>query len=331
MRRGVIDIGTNSIKLLIADLSEGGGISPRLETSRQTRLGQGLYTAGKLQSDPIRATVAAVNELFALAKRNDCGDTRIIATSAVREAANSGELLDALAQAVDVLSGDDEARLAFAGAVSCPRLANDPALVLDVGGGSTEFIVGDAGGMRFYMSLPLGSVRLMERHPVSDPPATGELQTVRKSIDTQLRARVVPELRCQIAALGQAAFGSVAGHRRRGQHPCNDGAGYRRPRPRADRGGRVVPRSGGGLARVAVGVAPGQAPGNHRPAGQSSRRGAVRQPDRRAINEPARLRRPAGQHPGHSVWCAVLLSVQQKRLAKRSARPYTGARHCPVV
>ena len=205
MRRGVIDIGTNSVKLLIADLSEGGGISPRLETSRQTRLGQGLYTSGKLQPDPIRATVAAVNELLALAKRNDCGDTRIIATSAVREAANSGELLDALGQAVDVLSGGDEARLAFAGAVSCPCLPNDPALVLDVGGGSTEFIVGDAGGMRFYMSLPLGSVRLMERHPVSDPPVTGELQTVRKSIDTQLRARVVPELRCQIAALGQAA------------------------------------------------------------------------------------------------------------------------------
>ena len=204
MRRGVIDIGTNSVKLLIADL-HGGNISPHLETSRQTRLGRGLYADGKLQAEPIEATVAAVNELLALARRNDCGDIRIIATSAVREAANSGELLESLGQAVQILSGDDEARLAFAGAVSYPRLVKQPVVVLDTGGGSTEVIVGDAGGMRFHLSLPLGSVRLMERHAVSDPPSADELAAVRESIDTQLRARGVPELRRQIAALGQAA------------------------------------------------------------------------------------------------------------------------------
>ena len=204
MRRGVIDIGTNSVKLLIADL-HGGNISPHLETSRQTRLGRGLYGDGKLQAEPIEATVAAVNELLALARRNDCGDIRIIATSAVREAANSGELLESLGQAVQILSGDDEARLAFAGAVSYLRLVKQPVVVLDTGGGSTEVIVGDAGGMRFHLSLPLGSVRLMERHAVSDPPSADELAAVRESIDTQLRARGVPELRRQIAALGQAA------------------------------------------------------------------------------------------------------------------------------
>ena len=136
MRRGVIDIGTNSVKLLIADLCDSD-ISPQLETSRQTRLGQGLYDAGKLQPEPIRATVGAVTELLALAKRHDCTDTRIIATSAVREASNSGELLDALGQPVSVLSGDDEARLAFNGVMSCPRLAKSAALVIDVGGGSS--------------------------------------------------------------------------------------------------------------------------------------------------------------------------------------------------
>ena len=142
MRRGVIDIGTNSVKLLVADVRDGE-ISPHLETSRQTRLGQGLYDGGKLQPDPIRATVAAVSELLDLAKRHDGIDTRIIATSAVREAANAGELLDALAQPASVLSGDDEARLAFDGVRSCPRLAKRPLLVVDVGGGSTEFIAGD--------------------------------------------------------------------------------------------------------------------------------------------------------------------------------------------
>ena len=203
MRRGVIDIGTNSVKLLIADL-RGDEISPHLETSRQTRLGRGLYSGGKLQAEPIQATVAAVNELLALAKANDCSDTRIIATSAVRDSSNPAELLDALGQAVDVLSGDNEARLVFAGVMGCPRLAESAALVIDVGGGSTEFIVGDAGGMRFHKSLPLGSVRLMERHAVSDPPTGGELETVCKSIDQALSETSLPGLRGQLNAPGQA-------------------------------------------------------------------------------------------------------------------------------
>jgi exopolyphosphatase/guanosine-5'-triphosphate,3'-diphosphate pyrophosphatase len=210
MRRGVIDIGTNSVKLLIADLCDSD-ISPQLETSRQTRLGQGLYDAGKLQPEPIRATVGAVTELLALAKRHDCTDTRIIATSAVREASNSGELLDALGQPVSVLSGDDEARLAFDGVMSCPRLAKSAALVIDVGGGSTEFIVGDTGGMRFHKSLPLGSVRLMERHAVSDPPTTGEQEIVHNTIGENLSETSLPGLREQLNVLGQASLLTMIG------------------------------------------------------------------------------------------------------------------------
>ena len=203
MRRGVIDIGTNSVKLLVADL-RGDEILPHLETSRQTRLGGGLYPGGKLQAEPIQATVAAVNELLALAKANDCSDTRIIATSAVRDSSNPAELLDALGQAVNVLSGDNEARLAFAGVMGCPRLAKSPALVIDTGGGSTEFIVGDVDGMRFHTSIPLGSVRMMEGHVVSDPPAGGELETVCKSIDQALSETSLPGLRGQLNAPGQA-------------------------------------------------------------------------------------------------------------------------------
>lgn len=201
MRRGVIDIGTNSVKLLVADV-RSAEISPHLETSRQTRLGQGLYDAGQLQPGPIRATVAAVSELLDLAKRHDCNDTRIITTSAVREAANSGVLLDALGQPATVLIGDAEARLAFDGVRSCPRLAKRPALVVDVGGGSTEFVVGDADGMRHHKSLPLGSVRLMECHTVSDPPTTGERQAVRDSIKTCLAGGALVELRGHLGALG---------------------------------------------------------------------------------------------------------------------------------
>ena len=113
-------------------------------------------------------------------------------------------MLGALDQVVEVLSGDDEARLVFAGVMGCPRLAMSPTLVIDVGGGSTEFIVGDVGGMRFHTSIPLGSVRLMERHPVSDPPAGGELETVCKLIDQALSETSLPGLRGQLNALGQA-------------------------------------------------------------------------------------------------------------------------------
>ncbi len=209
MRRGVIDIGTNSVKLLIADICSGD-ISPHLETSRQTRLGQGLYDGGELQPGPVRVTVSAVYELLSLAKRDGCCDTRIIATSAVREAVNSGDLIGALCQTVEVLSGDDEARLAFDGVMSCSSLTGTPALVLDVGGGSTEFIVGDLGGMRFHTSLPLGSVRLMERHPVSDPPTTGELESVRASIAGSLGEASLSCLCRHLRALGRKSVKMVA-------------------------------------------------------------------------------------------------------------------------
>ena len=201
MRRGVIDIGTNSVKLLVADVRDAD-IMPVRETSRQTRLGQGLYDGGKLQPEPIQATVVAVIELLDLAKGDDCGDIRIIATSAVREAANASELLDTLGQSAVVLSGDDEARLAFEGVLSCPRLANRPALVVDVGGGSTEFIVGDADGMRHHASIPLGSVRLMEGYPVSDPPAIGEMKTILHSINGNFSEPMLPGLRAHLNVLG---------------------------------------------------------------------------------------------------------------------------------
>ena len=210
MRRGVIDIGTNSVKLLIADL-RGAIIEPLLETSRQTRLGFGLHANGKLRAEPIEATIAAVNELLTLAKRNDCSDTRIIATSAVRDSINSAELLESLGQAVDVLSGDDEARLVFDGVMSCPRFAKLLALVIDTGGGSTEFIVGDADGMRFHTSIPLGSVRLMDRHAISDPPAICEMETVRKSINEALSETSLPGLLGQLNEPSQAQQFTMVG------------------------------------------------------------------------------------------------------------------------
>jgi len=186
MRRGVIDIGTNSVKLLVADC-HGSAVQPVNETSRQTRLGRGLYESGQLQPEPIADTAEAVRDYLRLAKREGAVETGIIATSAMREADNARELIDALGQVVAVLSGDDEARLAYAGVTTNPRLAKRDLLVIDVGGGSTEFTRGSAGGVDRHMSIPLGSVRLLEGNPVGDPPAAGQLERARKTIDEQLR------------------------------------------------------------------------------------------------------------------------------------------------
>ena len=185
MRRGVIDIGTNSVKLLVADC-HGSAVQQIAETSRQTRLGRGLYDSGRLQPEPITDTAEAVHDYLHLAKREGAVETGIIATSAMREADNALELIDALGQAVIILSGDDEARLAYAGVTTDPRLAKRDLLVIDVGGGSTEFTRGNARGIERHESLPLGSVRLLEGNPIDDPPAAGQLKRARKTIDDQL-------------------------------------------------------------------------------------------------------------------------------------------------
>ena len=121
MRRGVIDIGTNSVKLLVADC-HGSAVQPVTETSRQTRLGRGLYESGQLQPEPIADTAEAVHDYLRLAKREGAAETGIIATSAMREAENARELIDALGQTVAILSGDDEARLAYDGVTTNPSL-----------------------------------------------------------------------------------------------------------------------------------------------------------------------------------------------------------------
>ena len=190
MRRGVIDIGTNSVKLLVAEC-QAGDVQPVTESSRQTRLGQGLYETGQLQPQPIQATAAAVHEFLRLAKAEGASETVIIATSAMREAGNAAEFLGALGQAVTILSGDEEARLAYSGVLSNPRLAKRNLVVIDAGGGSTELTQGRAAGVEQHTSIPLGSVRLMERHPVDDPPTPAQREAAKVAVDERLRQTVL--------------------------------------------------------------------------------------------------------------------------------------------
>ncbi len=196
-RRAVIDIGTNSVKLLIAEWREAG-LEPILECSRQTRLGEGFYSTGRLQLGPIQRTAAAVAELAALARAEPIACLRVIATSATREAVNAAELIraaEASAEApVEIISGAQEADWAYRGALTDVSLTRTSLMLLDLGGGSTEVILGRGERREFQQSFPLGTVRLLERVPFGDPPTAAELSRCRAEIAGFIESRMVPVL-----------------------------------------------------------------------------------------------------------------------------------------
>jgi exopolyphosphatase/guanosine-5'-triphosphate,3'-diphosphate pyrophosphatase len=196
-RRAVIDVGTNSVKLLVADVA-GGRVTPVVEDARQTRLGRGFYHRHRLRRDAIARTARAAAVFARRAKRLGATRLRVIATSAAREAQNAAELVQAIQRACgvrpEILSGEQEAEWAFRGAGTDPRLAREPVLVLDVGGGSTEFILGRGPVIHFRASHPLGAVRLLEQMPHSDPPRPEELAACRAWLRVFLTDRVRPEL-----------------------------------------------------------------------------------------------------------------------------------------
>ncbi len=201
IRRAVIDVGTNSVKLLIVDI-EHHRVKPVWEGSKQTRLGRGFYQTHHLQQPAISQTATAVAAFAALARERQAASIRVIATSAARDARNADELITAIERAaqlkMEILSGEQEADLVFQGVTTDPRFATEPLLLLDVGGGSTEFILGQGGHPHFRESFPLGSVRLMEHLPHSDPPRLEELAGCREWVRQFLHREVQPGLETAI-------------------------------------------------------------------------------------------------------------------------------------
>ena len=196
-RRAVIDVGTNSVKLLVAEVS-GNRVEPLLEQSEQTRLGSGFYQTHRLQAPAIELTARVVAEFARQAAQWGVPSTRVIATSAARDALNQDQLLAAVRAAsglaVEVISGEQEADWAFRGVVSAPDFAGRPLLIVDVGGGSTEFILGEGEHQRFAHSFPLGTVRLMERVPHSDPPTPVEWVRCRSTLNDFFQQQIGPLL-----------------------------------------------------------------------------------------------------------------------------------------
>jgi len=179
-RVGVVDIGSNSTRLLVADV-EHGAIADELDRrSEVTRLGQGVDATGRLADeamDRVRATLERYRAIL-----DDLHAERAVAvlTSATRDAANGPPFVEEVRERyrldAQVLAGDQEAQLSFLGAVSA-RDPGDltPTVVIDIGGGSTEFVVGHGREVDFHVSTQAGVVRHSERHLHSDPPASGEL------------------------------------------------------------------------------------------------------------------------------------------------------------
>ena len=179
-RVAVIDVGTNSSRLLVADVG-GGRVAPVERRSRVTRLGRGVDLSGRLAAEAIEDVCAVIGEY--VEALGELGAERVdaIATSAVRDAANGGAFVAELRERFDlsarVLDGDEEARLTYLGATS-EHVPERPTLVVDIGGGSTELIVGSGREIAFHTSLQAGVVRHTERHISSDPPTAAELEAL---------------------------------------------------------------------------------------------------------------------------------------------------------
>ena len=183
-----IDCGTNSIRLLVADVPSDGAHTDLLRRMEVVRLGQGVDATGRLAPEAIERTRRVLGEYTAQARDLGATAVRMVATSATRDAANradfEGMVSATLGQLPDVVTGHEEAELSFLGATaSLDRAAaahgspppRPPFLVVDIGGGSTEFVLGDADGVRGARSVDIGCVRLTERHLHGDPPSDDEV------------------------------------------------------------------------------------------------------------------------------------------------------------
>lgn len=191
-RVAAFDCGTNSLRLLVADLDPAAGTATELvREMRVVRLGQGVDRSGRIAEATLERVFGALEELMGLVREHDVARLRFCATSAARDADNADVFLAGVRARVgvepEVLDGDAEARASFAGAVrSLPPLP-EPVMVLDIGGGSTELILGDASGEVLRgRSLDIGSVRLNERHLASDPPTREEVEAAVADIDAAL-------------------------------------------------------------------------------------------------------------------------------------------------
>jgi exopolyphosphatase/guanosine-5'-triphosphate,3'-diphosphate pyrophosphatase len=200
MRIAVVDIGTNSTRLLIGDVQDGRMDAELVRRSTVTRLGDGVDASGRLDEDAMGRVYDTLDDYKRLIDEHEADRSIAVLTSAVRDATNGREFADTVAERYDVephvLKGEDEARLTFLGATS-ERDPTDPRplLVVDIGGGSTELVIGAGTEMTFHVSTQAGVVRQTERHLHHDPPTADEQRALAEDVEAIIEQAVPAEQR----------------------------------------------------------------------------------------------------------------------------------------
>ena len=191
MRVAGIDCGTNSIRLLVADV-DGDRLEDVVRRMEIVRLGEGVDRTGRFGDAALARTFAALDDYAEQIRGLGAERVRMVATSATRDAVNRDLFVsgvrERLGVAPDVVSGDEEAALSFAGATGDLSSTDvvSPYLVCDIGGGSTEFVLGDSGGVQASRSVDIGCVRMTERHLHDDPPTAPQVAAARADIESAL-------------------------------------------------------------------------------------------------------------------------------------------------
>lgn len=264
MRVAAIDCGTNSLRLLVADVDGAGNLASVERRTTIVRLGQGVDRTGRLADDALARTFAVCEEYARVIAAHGVERARFVATSATRDATNRQEFLDGVRARIgvdaEVVTGDEEARLSFRGAtlgLADVPAARPPYLVVDIGGGSTEFVLGGDGrqtpvdAVVSAASVDVGSVRLAERRLTDDPPTAGQVVAAAADIDAAIalaagdvdlhRARCVVGVAGSVTTVAAAVLGLTRYDRSRVHHAAiavsalHDAGRRLREMPRAER------------------------------------------------------------------------------------------------
>ncbi|MEA2193177.1 MAG: exopolyphosphatase / guanosine-5-triphosphate,3-diphosphate pyrophosphatase [Solirubrobacteraceae bacterium] len=199
MRVAVVDIGTNSTRLLIADVAADGSLEDLHRESIVTRLGEGVDATGRLGEAPMRRVFDVLERYRGAIDEHGATRTAAVLTSAVRDASNGADFTTRVREDFDLdaraIGGDEEADLTFAGATSERPHDGTEVVVIDIGGGSTEFVVGRDGVVAFHVSTQAGVVRQTERHLHDDPPPPAGLQQLAAEVQTIIAGAVPAHLR----------------------------------------------------------------------------------------------------------------------------------------
>jgi exopolyphosphatase/guanosine-5'-triphosphate,3'-diphosphate pyrophosphatase len=208
----VVDIGTNSTRLLIADVRDGRVAAELVRESNVTRLGQGVDSTGELAPEAMDRVFAVLDRYRAMIDEHGAAKTLAVLTSAVRDASNGAQFTEQVRERYGLdartIPGEVEAGLSFRGATSERPASADDLVVIDIGGGSTEFIVGHGDEVGFHTSLQMGVVRMTERHLHDDPPPADQVEALIADAQRVIDAGIPQEVRARVRG-GVAVAGTA--------------------------------------------------------------------------------------------------------------------------